>query len=113
MDTFKIDIPIWNVQEELGYTPITSFWQDFSMAEAFGMASVRDTFNRAFKEWRTDHKYLTEFVMVLNHKIFQHYKPNQPCPLAELYNELWETADAWAMDNLKDEQLDYYIRTLD
>ena len=113
METVNLNIPKWNVQEELGYTPITTFWEDFSMAESFGATAIRDTFNRAFKEWRTNYKYLTEFVMVLNHKIWQHYKPNSDSPLAALYNDLYLTADTWAMDNLKDEELDYYIRTLD
>ena len=95
----------------IGYEPKTTFWMDFSIADAFGIDAVEDTFNRAFKEWRTDHIYLTELVMVLNHKIWQHYQNNEP--LARVYNNLWEKANAYAMDNLKGEELEYYVRTLD
>lgn len=72
-----LSFPKWNVEEELGYKPITTFWQDFSIAEKFGAASVKDTFKRAFAEWKGDYKYLTELVMVLNHKIWQHYDPEK------------------------------------
>ena len=105
--------PKWNVEEELGYKPITTFWQDFSIAEKFGLPAVEDTYRKAFKEWKGNYKYLTELVMVLNHKIWQHYNPQKESPLASLYNDLWEEADAWACNNLKGEELDYFYSTLD
>lgn len=37
----SLGLPKWNVEEELGYKPITSFWQDFSIAERFGGKAVR------------------------------------------------------------------------
>ena len=57
----------WPMAEMIGYTPVTTFWDDFTIAEAFGGNAVRDTFNRAFDEWKGNYKYLTELVMVLNH----------------------------------------------
>ncbi len=30
----------------------TMFWEDFSIAERFGLSAIQDTFNRAFKEWK-------------------------------------------------------------
>ena len=30
----------------------TTFWEDFSLAERFGLSAIQDTFNRAFKEWK-------------------------------------------------------------
>ena len=61
-----------NGQEPLenGYLYKTTFWQDFTLAERFGFASVEDTFRRAFNEWRTNTIYLTELVLVLNWKIW-------------------------------------------
>lgn len=49
----------WPMAEMIGYTPITTFWDDFTIAEAFGENAVRDTFNRAFEEWKGNYKYLT------------------------------------------------------
>jgi hypothetical protein len=101
----------WRIEEMTGYKPITTFWDDFSIADAFGISAVRDTFNRAFNEWKGDYKYLTELVMVLNHKIWQYYETNKP--LAEVYNELWEKADGYACENLKGEELSYFYKTTD
>ena len=33
--------------------------------------------------------------------------------MASLYERLWKKADAYAMDNLKGEELNYFIRTTD
>ena len=73
------------------YKPITTFYQDFTIAEAFGASAIKGTFSRAFLEWRNNYKYLTELVMVLNHKIWEHYEKKN-MQHAELYNELWRKA---------------------
>ena len=89
----------------------TTFWMDFTIADAFGAEAIKDTFNRAFEEWKSDYIYLTELVIVLNHKIWQHYETNEP--IARLYNELWLKADAYAIENLKGDELVYFYRTTD
>lgn len=78
-------------------------------------AAIRDTFKRAFAEWKGNYKYLTELVMVLNHKIAYHYNPEKGAAnvLANLYNELWEQADNYANENLKDEEYAYFYRITD
>lgn len=96
---------------DLGIEQKTTFWMDFSIADRFGDAAIKDTFNRAFKEWRTDYIYLTELVMTLNHKVWIYYQKNPH--RAELYQELWEKADAWAQENLKGDELAYYYEILD
>ena len=100
-----------SIMQMIGYEPRTTFWMDFSIADNFGVSAVKDTFKRAFSDWKSNHIYLTELVMVLNHKIWQHYEKNEP--LARVYNALWEQADQWALDNLKDKELEYYVHTLD
>lgn len=107
----KLSIPRWNIEEMFGYKPITTFWDDFSIADNFGFTAVCDTYNCAFQEWKTDYKYLTELVMVLNWKIWQHYPRNEP--LARLYNTLWERADQYAMENLKGDELTYFYQITD
>ena len=94
-----------------GYKQITTFYEDFSIADNFGVKAIKDTYNRAFKNWKADYKYLTELVMVLNWKIWRWYGKNDE--YAELYNELWEKADAYACNNLKGEELSYFYRTTD
>lgn len=90
----------------------TTFWQDFTIADRFGEDAVKDTYRRAFAEWKLDYKYLTELVMVLNWKIWDHYEKNNK-ELASLYNELWIKADNYALDNLKDDELTYFLTITD
>lgn len=92
--------------QENGYDLITTFWEDFSIADKYGIAGVKDTYKRAFSEWKDDYKFFTELTLVLNHKIWQHYKSNRE--LAALYDRLWREADEYAMNNFKGEELDYY-----
>ena len=89
----------------------TTFWMDFTIADAFGIAAVKDTYKRVFEEWRNDYRYLTDLVMVLNHKIWQWYEKNDA--LARVYNELWDKTAQYAMDNLKGEELSYYLEVTD
>lgn len=101
----------WNIEEMIGYKPITTFWQDFTIAEKFGIKAVKETFDKVFEEWHKDYKYLTELVMVLNWKIWEHYQNDKE--LAKVYNDLWEQADNYACENLKDEELDYFYNITD
>lgn len=93
------------------YECMTTFWEDFSIADHFGESAIRDTYKRAFNEWKSNYKYLTELVMVLNHKIWQHYETNEP--IARIYNELWEQADLYASANLHGEELNYFYNVTD
>ena len=38
--------------KENGNEVKTTFWEDFSIAERFGLSAIQDTFNSAFKEWK-------------------------------------------------------------
>ena len=106
-----LTIPRWNITEISGYEPKTTFWEDFSIADCFGITAIKDTYKRAFEEWKSDYIYLTELVMVLNHKIFQWYERDDD--KAKLYSDLWEKADGYACDNLKGDELRYFYRTTD
>ena len=90
----------------------TTFWQDFSIAEKFGIIAVKDTYKRAFTEWKNSYKYLTELVMVLNHKAWLHYG-NGNTGLSELYSDLYHDANDWAYANLTGDELDFYFHVTD
>ena len=89
-----------------------TFWQDFTIADNFGINAIQDTYNRAFNEWKNDYKMLTELVIVLNHKIWQYYKLQNE-QFTNLYNTLWEQADSYACNNLKGKELAYFYDTTD
>lgn len=96
---------------ENGYEMKTTFWMDFSIADHFGAAAIKDTYKRAFEEWKNDYIYLTELVIVLNYKIWENYQHNEA--IARLYNDLWENADQYARDNLQGEELKHFYRITD
>lgn len=100
-----------NTLLDFGYEPKTTFWEDFSIADGFGVDAIKDTFSRAFGEWKDNYVYLTELVMVLNHKIWQHFQSNES--FAKMYQDLYNQADEYACDNLKGDELDYFYKTTD
>ncbi len=89
----------------------TTFWMDFTIADQFGMDAVLDTYKRAFEGWRTDVRYLADLVVVLNHKIWQHYQTNEP--LARLYDRLWREATNWAWEHLEGDDATYFFEYTD
>lgn len=90
----------------------TTFQSDFTIAEKFGEKAIEDTYRRAFKEWKDNYKYLTELVIVLNHKCWDHYhKGNQK--LSALYEDLYYKTHDYALDHLKGEEFDYYWKKTD
>lgn len=99
------------ILEDTNYEPKTTFWQDFSIAEWYGEKAIRDTYKRAFNEWKTNAEYITELVLILNWKIWQLADINEP--VAKIYEELWMELDRWCLDNLKGDDLKYFIKTTD
>lgn len=97
--------------QENGYELQTTFGDDFSIADRFGLSAIQDTFNRAFEEWKNNYKYLTELVLVLNHKIWQYHETRPD--MAILYNTLWTQTDLYAKENLKDDELSYFYEVTD
>lgn len=120
-----------------GYTVRTTFWNDFSIADhtwqlkgsgnhlvifenakpcnndiAKKMKAIKDTYERAFSEWKNNTEYLTELVMILNWKGWQWYESGIE-DVAQLYFDLWEKADIYACSHLTGKDLDYFIRTTD
>lgn len=100
------------MKQELGYDCITTFWEDFAIADRFGLGAVRDTFRRAFNEWKTDYKYLTELVLVLNQRSWMHHAKKNTA-FMELYSELYDKASQYAEENLKGEEYTYYFNLTD
>ena len=105
-------VSVWNSVAEIGYEQKTTFWMDFSIADRFGDAAIKDTYKRAFREWKKDHVYLTELAMVLNRKCWEWYgKGNSR--RSELYSDLYYETRDYALDHLKGDKLTYYLETTD
>lgn len=94
-----------------GYETMTTFWSDFTIADVFGIAAIKDTFKRAFSEWKSNYKYLTELVMVLNWKCWVYYGINNQ--YSDLYADLYYQANDYARESLHGAELDYFFRVTD
>ena len=102
---------MWNIESITGYKPKTTFWDDFSIADSFGDRAIKDTFKRAFREWKDNCEYMTELVMVLNWKLWFWYEKNEA--RAKLYEKLWEQADDYACAHFTGDDLNYFYSTTD
>ena len=111
MEVIRITTSVDEAMAMTGYQPKTTFWMDFSIADRFGIEAIIDTYERAFKEWQANYIYLTELVMVLNHKIWQWYEKNDA--IAQVYDQLWRKADEWAQENLHGKELQYFYEVTD
>lgn len=108
-EMWQCSYPEWDEQRES-----TTFWMDFTIADAFGCEAIQDTFNRAFAGWKLHYKYLTELIATLNHKIWQWYEiEGENSAKSQLYDKLWKQADCWAMNHLKGEELKFYTYVTD
>ena len=96
----------------MSYEFKTTFWMDFTIADKFGIEAVKDTFKRAFSEWKTDYIYLTELTLVINWNCWQHYEKNN-IEISKLYSEYYYQLREYCLDNLKGKELEYFIKTLD
>lgn len=98
--------------QEFGYECMTTFWDDFSIADHFGDLAVKDTFRRSMRDFGKDYKYLTELVIVLNHKCWQHYNQGHES-LSRLYHDLYFEAKDYADEHLQGEEYEYYYSITD
>lgn len=94
-----------------GYKPKTTFFSDLSIAECFGHKAIQDTYDRVLKEYKSDIVYITEFVMCLNHKIWQLHQLDEST--ARVYDELWRNGVDFVYNNFKGEDLTYYFEITD
>ena len=90
----------------------TTFWSDFTIADKFGVDAIKNTYARAFKEWKDNIEYITELSIVLNWKSWEHYDEKNEI-LSKLYIDIWNELDSYLLDTLKDNDLKYYLRETD
>lgn len=94
-----------------GYKLKTTFWMDFTVADAFGADAILDTFNRAFDDWKDNVIYVTELAMVMSWKSCYWYGKNENYMI--IYSDYYHKVDEWCMNHLKGKDLEYYIQTTD
>lgn len=88
-----------------------TFFSDFSIADAFGIEAIKDTYNRAL-EWKVDVKMFTALVAVLNQKCWQHYHLGNE-ELSRLYAGLYHKAYKLGCRTFKGADFEYFWTILD
>ena len=103
---------IFPLYEMTGYEEKTTCWNDFCIAEHFGEDAIKETYSRMFEDLKCDTELITELTMVLNWKMWQQSDEGN-ISLCRLYEKFWRKNDEWCMKNLKEENLSYYLKTID
>jgi hypothetical protein len=103
----------WEMQmQEMGHKTISTFYGDLTIAEmSGGEKALNDTYNKIVKDWGGNVQYFTEFVIALNHKIWEWYGHNDT--LAKVYDGLWRKASEYAETHFEGDDLSYYYREID
>ena len=106
----------WEMAKEVGYKPITNLWTNFTLAEAFGEEAIKSTAEYSFNKYKDNILYLTELIMVLNHKCW-YWNDNSKPELTRLYINLYYQYDDKAINyiekNMPKDSMKYYFNVLD
>ena len=83
-----------------------------SVADAFGVDAIKDTFDSAMRSWSSDIKYLTELTMVMSWKCGIYFEEGN-YEYNHLYHDLYYTVKDYVYDHFEDDDLDYFYSTTD
>lgn len=95
------------------WRPTQLYWQRFSIAEGYGKEEIKYVYREIFGEAKSDFKLLTELVMILNHKTWQHCENIVNSDLCDLYKKLFYDTQEYAFKTLKGEELRYFADVTD
>lgn len=96
---------------ENGYESQTTFLTDFMIAERFGINAVKDTFKRAFNEWKKNVVYLTELAIVTNLLAWRSYEKDMS--LCKEYSSMYDAVNDYAVNNLTNDEYGYFFQWTD
>ena len=97
--------------QELIKTLESNYWNDFTEVETKWSKAIEELCKQLFEENKSNVKYLTELVLVMNWKIREHYETDEDT--ARVYDKLWKELDEYCCENLKWEEARYYFKRTD
>lgn len=95
-----------------GYKFQYTWWNDFKIADVFGPKAVKDTYKRAFEEWKDNRIAMQELTLVLNWRCWWHYEEGRT-ETSKLYSDLYEECYSKCLDHFKGDELTAYWSFLD
>lgn len=90
----------------------TTFMIDFRIADKFGNAAIKDTFNRAFNEWKGNIKYVTELCVVMNMLCWYWYDKGNDTR-SQIYGDYYYKVRDYVYDNYSGEDTEYFFNMTD
>lgn len=90
---------------------VSAFASDFAIADPFGKPAVKDTFKRAFDEWKNNPVMMAEMCVTLNLAVNRYYELDDDW--YEMYLSLFEKAYNWCLDNYKGDDFDKWYEIVD
>ena len=94
----------------------STFWEAFDNADEAGEATIKAIASILFDRWKDEIRELTDLVMVINHKCWAHYRDGDEKLsgiYGDLYYEYYEKAINYMESKNKNEEISYFVRTLD
>jgi len=96
-------------------------WQDFCIANRFGIDAVKDTFDRIFEGFKHDIKVITELAMATNymswrfHSAYEKSRRTLDGQMRDLYISLYEKVNAYVYDGgeVSKDDISYYFSVTD
>ena len=95
-----------------GYTQRTTFWDDFTIAERFGLPAIKDTYKNAFNSYKTNVVFITELVLVLNWKML-YMDERHMTEKSVMYYKCWVELSNWCERHLEAGAYEYFILVTD
>ena len=87
---------------------LTTFNEDFAIANVYGIKAVKDTYKNALEYAKTDYKYFTELVIVLNMYCWALYDMEET-ELSKVYSDLYYKACDKFYSTFKDKEAQNYF----
>ena len=95
-----------------GYTQRTTFWDDFTIAERFGLPAIKDTYKNAFMSWKSGVGFIRGLVWVLNWKML-YMGERRMTEKSAMYYKCWVELSNWCERHLEAGAYEYFINVTD
>lgn len=94
-----------------GYKMQTTFFEDFAIADVFGLKAIDETFNISFNNYKNNLIYITELAIVMSNKSCEWYGKDEE--RMNRYADYYHHVDDWCMKHFKGDELKFYLEATD
>lgn len=95
-----------------GYKMQTTFFEDFAIADVFGLKAIDETFKISFNNFKDNLIYITELAIVMSNKSCEWYERGDEEKMKR-YAYYYHYVDEWCMKHFKGADLKFYFKVTD